>query len=458
MTIAEQIANRLWQPWLLGLFLLTGLYCSVRSGFFQLFGIRRWWRGSVGSLLSKRKRTTCDGSLTQTQALATALASTIGTGSIAGVATAIFFGGAGAVLWMWVSALLGMMIGFVEKSLAIKHRRYTPSGGWEGGPMCYMERGLGWRLGAKWFSFWCVFAALSGGAMVQSNSIATSLSAAFGFPRLCVGIATALLVGVVVLGGIGRVGRVSEKLVPLMAALFLGAGLIVVLAHRDRLLSVLQEIVAAALTPRSLAGGAAGYGVLSALRYGVARGVFTNEAGVGSSAIAHASADTSDPTEEGFWGMFEVFFATLVVCTVTALAILTSDVYSAEAALTAIAEHAVTAEQTGAPLAGAAFATVLGQNGYTVVSVCLFLFAFTSLLGWSCYGEQGLACLTGEPRLRLPFRLVFLLAVVLGSVGDVTEVWALSDICNGLMAVPNLLAILSLTPKELKPLERKDRR
>lgn len=457
MTELERLADALWQPWLLGLFLLTGLICSARSGFFQIFGVRSWWKGSVGSLLSKKKRPARGDGLTQTQALATALASTIGTGSIAGVATAIFFGGAGAVFWMWVSALLGMMIGFVEKALAVKYRRPTPRGGWEGGPMCYMERGLGWRLGSKWFSFWCVCAALSGGAMVQSNSISASLSAAFGFDRLGVGIVTALLVGVVVLGGIGRVGRVSERLVPIMAALFLGAGLFVVACHGDRILSTLREIVSAALLPRSLAGGAAGYGVLSALRYGVARGVFTNEAGVGSSAIAHAAADTSDPTAEGFWGMFEVFFATLVVCTVTALAILTSGVYSAEAALAAIGEHTVTAEQTGAPLAGAAFATVLGQNGYTVVSVCLFLFAFTSLLGWCCYGEQGLAALTGEPRLRSPFRGVFLLAVVLGSVGDVTEVWALSDICNGLMAVPNLLAILCLTSETIQPLREKDR-
>lgn len=457
MSGLEQLADALWKPWLLGLFLAVGLYCSVRSGFFQLFGLRRWWNGSVGQLLRGRKRTTRGGGLTQTQALATALASTIGTGSIAGVATAIFFGGAGAVFWMWVSAFLGMMLGFVEKLLAVKYRSHTAQGGWEGGPMRYMERGLGWRLGAKWFSFWCVCAALSGGAMVQSNSISAALSAAFGFDRLGVGVVTALLVGSVILGGIGRVGRVSEKLVPLMAALFLSAGLIVIICHSERLLPTLREIVTAAFCPRSVAGGAAGYSVQSALRYGVARGVFTNEAGVGSSAIAHAAADTSDPVEEGFWGMFEVFFATLVVCTVTALAILTSGVYSPDAALNAIGEHAVTAELTGAPLAGAAFASVLGQSGYTVVSVCLFLFAFTSLLGWSCYGEQGLASLTGEPRLRLPFRVVFLLAVVLGSVGDVTEVWALSDICNGLMAVPNLLAIFCLTSEALRALKRGDR-
>lgn len=455
MMIAEQIADRLWQPWLLGLFLLTGLYCSVRSGFFQLFGLKTWWTRSVGSLFRKPKKSK-SGSLTQLQVLSTALASTIGTGSIAGVATALFFGGVGAIFWMWVSAFLGLMIGFVEKSLAVKYRRKTRNGDREGGPMYYMERCLGWRFGAKWFSVWCVLAALTGGAMVQSNSISASLSAAFGFDRLWVGIVTALSVGVVVLGGLKRVGQVSEKLVPIMAGLFLSTGIAVILCHADQILPALREIIACALFPRSVAGGAAGYGVSAAVRYGVARGVFTNEAGVGSSAIAHASADTDSPVEEGCWGIFEAFFATLVVCTVTALALLTSGVYVAENALTAITAQTVTAEMTGAPLAGAAFATVFGQWGYTIISVSLFLFAFTSLLGWSCYGERGLSYLTKNPRLRTLYRLIFLLAVVVGSVGEIAQVWALSDICNGLMAVPNLLSVLVLTSEVMRELREEE--
>ncbi len=448
----ERLADALWQPWLLGLFLLVGLWCSVRSGFFQFFGLLRWLRGSLGSLFQARpgKRS---GGLTQFQALATALASTIGTGSIAGVATAIFFGGPGAVFWMWVSAVVGLMTSFVEKTLAVKYRRRTGQG-WEGGPMEYLSRRLGWKRAAVWFSIWCVAASLTGGAMVQSNSIAAAVSAALGWDRLAVGAAVAFCTGVVILGGIGRVGRVSEKLVPAMALVFLSAGTVVIAAHREMVLPALRQIVACALTPKAAAGGASGYAISTALRYGVARGVFTNEAGVGSSAMAHAAADVDRPAQEGYWGMFEVFFATVLVCGVTALCILTSGVYDPGAALAAIEGGSVTGAMTGAPLSAAAFATVFGRWGSLIVAFCLLLFAFTSLLGWSYYGERGLAYLMGGQKLRGFFRGVFLVTVVLGSVGSVSGVWALSDICNGLMAVPNLLAVAVLAPEAMGELEK----
>ncbi len=445
----ERVADGLWQPWLLGLFLLVGLRCTVSSGFFQLLGLRRWLGGLASSLLRGGRKSGEGGGLTQLQALSTALASTIGTGSIAGVATAIFFGGPGAVFWMWVSALLGLMTSFVEKTLAVKYRRRAGNG-WEGGPMEYMERRLGWRWGAGWFSLWCVLASLTGGALVQSNSISAALSAGFDLDRLGVGIVVALCTGGVILGGIGRVGRVSEKLVPAMALLFLSTGILVIAAHAERLLPALEQILSCALTPQAGVGGALGYTVSSALRYGIARGVFTNEAGVGSSAMAHAAADAASPAQEGYWGMFEVFFATLVVCSVTALTILTSGVYDPAGALAALESGTVTGEMTGAPLAGAAFSTLFGRWGSAIVAVCLLLFAFTSLLGWDYYGERALIHLTGEEGLRGPFRLIFLATVVLGSVGQVGQVWALSDICNGLMALPNLLAVMVLAPEALR--------
>lgn len=448
----ERLADGLWQPWLLGLFLLVGLWCSAGSGFFQLFSLKTWLRGSIGSLGRRGKKAKGSG-LTQLQALSTALASTIGTGSVAGVATAIFFGGPGAVFWMWVSALVGMMTSFVEKTLAVKYRRPAPDGGWEGGPMEYLEKRLHWKWAAKWFSLWCVLASLTGGALVQSNSISSALSAALGWEPLAVGVVTALCTGAVVVGGVGRVGRVSEKLVPAMALLFLGAGGIVLFAHRAALLPTLQTIVTCALTPRAAAGGAAGYTVSAALRYGVARGVFTNEAGVGSSAMAHAAADAESPAQEGYWGIFETFFATLVVCSVTALCILASGVYDPHAALSALTHNAVTADMTGSPLAAAAFATVFGQWGSVVVAVCLLLFAFTSLLGWEYYGERGLSHLAGKRQGRGAFRVLFLLAVAAGSVGNVGQVWVLSDISNGLMALPNLLAIAVLAPEAWKELK-----
>ena len=453
----EKIADGLWQPWLLGLFLLVGLWCTLGSECFPLFGGKLWFKDSVGSLFRKRRKAPAGG-LTQFQALSTALASTIGTGSIAGVATAIFFGGPGAVFWMWVSAALGLMTSFVEKMLSVKYRKKAPGGGWEGGPMVYIGWRLGWRGAAKWFSLWCVMASLTGGALVQSNSISAALHAAVGWDRLTVGVVTALATGVVILGGIGRVGKVSEKLVPVMAALFLFTGCGVILAHWEAILPALRQIVTCALAPKAVFGGAAGYSVSTALRYGVARGVFTNEAGVGSSAMAHAAADTDSSVREGFWGMFEVFFATLVVCTVTALVILTSGVYDPAAALGALAEGTVTGEMTGAPLVSAAFSTLYGGWGGMIVAFCLLMFAFTSLLGWSYYGEQGLCHLTGDNTLKAPFRLIFLLTVAAGSVGGVGQVWALSDICNGLMALPNLLAIAVLAPEAWGALKNYRRR
>lgn len=449
----ERLADTIWQPWLLGLFLLVGLWCGLRGGFFPLLGAGAWLRGSVGSLLRTKKKA-AGGGLTQFQALSTALASTIGTGSIAGVATAIFFGGPGAVFWMWCSALLGLGTSFVEKTLAVKYRVRAKGGGWEGGPMVYLEKRLGWRFAAKWFSLWCVLSSLSGGALVQSNSISAALHAAFGWDRLAVGAVVAVCTGAVILGGVGRVGKVSEKLVPAMAGLFLTTGCAVIAAHREAVLPALRQIAACALTPKAALGGAAGYTVSGALRYGVARGVFTNEAGVGSSAMAHAAADTESPAQEGFWGMFEVFFATLVICTVTALCILTSGVYDPACALDALRAGTVTEEMTGAPLTAAAFGTVFGRWGSVIVAVCLLLFAFTSLLGWSYYGERGLAHLTGEERLRVPFRGIFLLTAALGSVGGVGQVWALSDICNGLMALPNLLAVAVLAGEAWRELKK----
>ena len=319
--------------------------------------------------------------------------------------------------------------------------------------MCYIARCLGSPFLAAWFSLSCVAASLAGGNLVQSNSIAASLEAAFGWDRLAVGIVTALLTGAVILGGIGRIGKVSEKLVPCMALLFLGGGIVVLIVHRSALPAALERIFTAALTPRAALGGGMGYGMAAAMRYGVARGVFTNEAGMGTSAIAHAASNTRDPAEQGMWGIFEVFIATIFVCSVTALVILTSGVYQEEAALAAIQAGAVTRSMTGAPLSAAAFATVYGPFGGAFVSICLLLFAFTSLLGTSYYGERGLQYLTGSDRWKLPFRAAFLAAIVMGSVGDVAVVWQLADIFNGLMALPNLCALLALSPEALSLLK-----
>ena len=441
------VGDAIWNPWLLGLFLLTGLYYSVRTGFFQVFGLRQWLGETLGSLRQGHQRRGSAGGLTQVQALATALASTIGTGSIAGVATAIFFGGPGAVFWMWVSAFLGMMTSWAEKALAVAYREHAPGGGWQGGPMCYIARGLHAPALAGVFSLCVVAASLGGGNMVQANSIATALHAAFGWDRLAVGGITALITGAVILGGVGRIGRVSEKLVPCMALLFLGGGGIVLICHAQAVPQALADIVTGAWTPQAALGGGAGYSMAAALRYGVARGVFTNEAGMGSSAMAHAAAQVDHPAQEGMWGIFEVFVATILVCSVTALVILTSGVYEPQAALAALEAGVIPPHLLGAPLSAASFATVLGRGGSLLVTVCLLLFAFTSLLGWSYYGERGLSWLTGSGRWIWPYRLAFLAAIPLGAVGDLAAVWQLADIFNALMALPNLAALLLLSPQ-----------
>ncbi len=453
MDVFARIGDAIWNPWLLGCFLLVGGYYSVCTGFFQVFGLPLWLKTTIGGLLRPKAHRRGTG-LTQIQALATALASTIGTGSIAGVATAIFYGGPGAVFWIWVSALLGMMTGCAEKILAVRYRSKSPEGGWEGGPMEYMKKGLRAPFLAGWFSFCCVAAALSGGSMVQANSISTVLESVFGCNRLSVGVAAALLTGCVIVGGIGRIGRVSEALVPAMALLFIGGGVVVVGVHAAELPRVLGSIFTSAWTPKAAAGGGVGYGVAAAMRYGIARGVFTNEAGLGSSAMAHAAANVEEPAEQGMWGIFEVFVATILICSVTALVILTSGVYSQTEALWAIEMAAVAPSMLGAPLSAAAFGTVFGQFGGAFVALSLLLFAFTSLLGWSYYGERGLAYLTETRQFTTAYRIVFLLCAVAGSVGDVTLVWQLADICNGLMALPNLITLFLLSPEALRLLRR----
>lgn len=450
MGFVERLTDFMWNPWLLGLFLITGLYYSARTGFFQLFGAKRWLGATVGSLLRPKKGS--GSGITRVQALATALASTIGTGSIAGVATAIFFGGPGAVFWMWVSALLGMMTGCGEKVLTLCYRRQRSDGSWEGGPMHYLAHGLHSPFLAGWFALACVGGALVGGDLVQSNSIAQAMHDLFGWERLAVGVVTALLAGIVMMGGIGRIARFSEYLVPVMALLFLGSGAVVLWVRRAFLLPALRLILTSALNPAAAAGGVGGYTISAALRYGVARGVFTNEAGMGSSALAHANADTTMPGEQGMWGILEVFAATLVICTMTALVILTTGIYDPEQVLGAIRSGDFSGVEMGVSLTSSSFAVVLGRVGEWVVSVCLLLFAFSSLLGWSYYGEAALGWLVKGKYRHMVWRIVFLAATVAGSVGDVGFVWQLVDLFTALMALPNLAALIALSPQVLDSL------
>lgn len=446
----ERLADFMWNPWLLALFLVTGLFYSVRTGFFQLFGMGVWMRATLGSLLAGKTRR--GAGITRFQALATALASTIGTGSVAGVATAIFFGGPGAVFWMWVSALLGMMTGCAEKILAVRFRRRNADGTWEGGPMHYLAHGLHSPFLAGWFAVFCVGGALVGGNLVQSNSIAQALHTLIGWEELLAGVVTAVLAGAVLMGGLGRIARFSEIFVPVMALLFLGSGAAVLWVRRAYLPQTLNLILQSALSPAAAAGGVGGYGITAALRYGVARGVFTNEAGMGSSALAHANADTKMPGEQGMWGILEVFVATIVICTMTALVILTTGIYDPAQALSAIRSGDFSGVAVGVALTASSFAVVLGSAGEGMVCICLVLFAFSSVLGWSYYGEAALGWFVRGKMARVLWRVVFLAVIVVGSTVDVGLVWQLVDLFTALMALPNLAALLVLSPQVLDSL------
>ena len=348
MSLLGRLADALWNPWLLGLFLFTGLALTVGSGFFPLRRLRLWWRVTAGSLLHT-SRASKGGGISSLQALATALASTIGTGSIAGVAMAIYLGGPGAVFWMWASALLGMSTGCVEKLLSVQYQTAAPGGGRQGGPMFYLQDGLHAPRLAAWFALACLPATLAGGNLVQAGSIASALQSAFGWDRLPVGMGTALLAGLVMVGGMGRVARVSERLVPAMALLYLGSGALVLLVRAAELPRAFALIFSCALNPEAALGGGSGYVLSAALRHGVARGVFTNEAGLGTSAMAHGAARADHPARQGMWGIFEVFVSTLLVCTVTALVILVSGVYVPEEALRQLQSGQVPGSSLGGP-------------------------------------------------------------------------------------------------------------
>ncbi len=446
MAFFKALGDWLWGGPLLAAFLVVGLWYSFGSGFFQIFGLPTWWRATAGSLFRRKKDRKQGRGVTQLQALSTALAATIGTGSIAGVATAILYGGPGAVFWMWMSALLGMAVSCAEKTLAVRHREKGPDGRWRGGPMEYIAKGLRLPGLAKLFALFCVAETLAGGNLAQANSIATSLSTAAGANPVAVGVALAAVTFLVLAGGIKRVGKLCELLVPAMALLFVGGGLAVVAANWRAVPVAFQQIIAYAFAPRAVAGG---YAMGTALRYGVARGVFTNEAGLGMSAIAHACADVDEPAEQGMWGIFEVFFATVVICTVSSLVILTSGVYDPVQALALVEANAVPDGMLGAPLTAAGFATLFGEAGEWIVSVSLILFAFTSLLGSGYYGRRGMESLTSARWAHWLYQLAFPVCVILGAMGDLTAVWQLVDVFNGLLAAVNLPALLLLSPEAL---------
>ncbi|HEM3636804.1 TPA: sodium:alanine symporter family protein [Streptococcus suis] len=433
LELFKAINNLVWGPPLLILLVGTGVYFTLRLGMFQVSKLPTAFRLIFSSDQSGQ------GDVSSFAALCTALAATVGTGNIVGVATAITTGGPGALFWMWVAAFFGMATKYAEGFLAIKYRTKDADGQAAGGPMHYITLGMGqkWKPLAVFFAVSGVLVALLGmGTFSQVNSIASSMSSSFGLAPQLVSIVTAISIAFFIFGGIEKISDVSTKIVPFMAILYILASLIVLLVHWDELLPTLGLVLKSAFSPAAAVGGFVGATVKEAIQRGIARGVFSNESGLGSAPIAAAAAKSDNPVEQGLISMTGTFIDTIIICTLTGLTILVTGQWSVEGL-------------EGAPLTQAAFATVFGNAGSIALTISLVLFAFTTILGWSYYGERCIEFLFGTKSI-LPYRLLFVAMVALGGFLKLDLIWTIADIVNGLMALPNLIALLALSPVVIK--------
>jgi len=432
--LLNSISSFVWGPVILTLLLGTGAYLMLGLLFMPLRQLlpafTLLWRGREDDDLD-------DGEISPFNALMTSLAATIGTGNIAGVATAIFLGGPGAIFWMWLTALVGMATKYAEAVLAVNYREVNEKGAYVGGPMYYIKNGLGkrWHWLAYVFAFMGAVAAFGIGNTIQANSVADALGKTFNVPAWQTGLVMALLVYAVLLGGIKRIGNVASKLVPFMGIAYVLAAGLIIIQRLDAVPAALQLIVNDAFTGTAAAGGFAGAGVMAAIRFGVARGVFSNEAGLGTAPIAHAAAKTSNPVQQGKIAMLGTFIDTIIVCSMTALVIILTGSW--------------TSGETGASLSAHAFAMGLPGYGEYVVSVGLAVFALTTLLGWSYYGERCVEYISSTAVVPY-YRVAWVLAIPIGAVVDLDLIWLIADVLNGLMAIPNLIALLLLSPVVFK--------
>lgn len=421
--------NIVWGPGMLVLLVGTGLYLTFGLRFFTF---RNFGRG-LKNLWAGRKNQSKDGEISPFNALMTALAADIGTGNIVGVSTAIYIGGPGALFWMWITALVGMATKFSEVLLSVHYREKTPAGNWVGGAMYFIKNGLGpkWMWLGSCFALFGIVACIGTGAMVQGNSIGEALSKNMSIPTWVTALILLVCAGAVLIGGVKRIGSVAGKIVPFMALLYVALSLVVIFLHIDQVPAVFKWVIVEAFTPTAAQGGFAGATVMMAIRMGMARGVFSNEAGLGTAPMAHAAATSASPLTQATIGMLDTFIDTIIVCSMTGFAILVTGEW--------------TSGKTGAALTSAAFEGVFPGFGAIAVSLCLTLFAFTTALGWCVYGERCSIYFFGD-RAQLPFRIIYCLAIAVGVLSQLDVVWLLADTCNALMAIPNLIAILLLSP------------
>lgn len=439
-TVNSAINGFVWGPIMLALLVGTGVFLTCRTGWVQVRRFGYIMKNTVGSLFRKSDKDH-GSNLSPFQAVTTALAGTVGTGNIAGVTGAIFVGGPGAVFWMWVSAFFGMCTKYAEIALALQYRVTDEKGAHKGGPMYYIENGLGksWKPLAVLFSILGGLASFGIGNIAQSSEIAGAMDGLFGMNSMVTGVLLAVVVGIVVIGGVKRIGQVASYLVPFMAIFYILAGVVVIVMRIGDVPAVLANIFTSAFSFESVGGGVFGYAIMVAMKQGFARGVFSNEAGLGSAPIAHAASSTDEPVEQAMWGVFEVFIDTIIICTITSLTVLLSGLELGEGALATYASKGAAAVQ--------AFNTILpGELGGLIIQISLLFFALSTILSWSYYGERCWGYLTKDNRaVQIVYKAAFVLMCIVGATGSGQLMWDIADTLNGMMAIPNLIGLLALS-------------
>lgn len=429
--IIKAIDGVVWGPIMLVFLIGMGLYLTIRMGFFQFRRFGYTMKNTLFSMFDKKQHQKDASGVSPFQAMATAMAGTIGTGSIAGLATAIVAGGPGAIFWMWVSALLGMVTKFSEIVLSIKFREKNDKGEWVGGPMYYLQNGLKQKWLAVLFAIFAMCACLGTGNATQSNSIAMAIESNFHVPMWITGIVLTVIAAAVILGGMRRIASVNEKLVPVMAVFYVACAVVCLALNITKVPAAFALIFEEAFNFKAAFGGVAGFGIMKAMQFGFSRGVFSNEAGLGSAPMAHAASSTTDPVKQALWGMFEVFFTTIIICTLSGLIIITAGLYQTGL--------------DGAALSSASFNEILPGVGGIGVAIATVFFALSTILGWAYYGEVSIGYLTNKSKTAvMVYRIIYVLFVFIGTVASLDVIWGFSSIMNGLMAIPNLIGVVGL--------------
>ncbi len=430
--INDGINSIVWGPFMLALLILMGIFLSYKTKFLQFRKFGYMMKNTIFGVFSKNQHEKDSSGVSPFQAVATAMAGTIGTGSIAGIATAIVSGGPGAIFWMWISALLGMVTKYAEIVLSLRFREKNAKGEWVGGPMYYIRNGLNLKWLAALFAIFAMIACLGTGNATQSNSIAIALDSTFNVEPWITGVVLTLIAGGVILGGMRRIASVNEKLVPFMAVFYVLCAVIALVLNLDKIPAAFELIFREAFNFRAAGGGIAGYGIMTAMHYGFSRGVFSNEAGLGSAPIAHAASSTKDPVKQGLWGMFEVFFTTIIICSLSGLIVLSSGLWT-------------TGEFQGSALSIAAFDSVIPGVGGIGVTLATIFFALSTILGWAYYGEVCVQYLMKKSkRAVLVYRCIYVAVVFIGAVGNLDLIWSISETMNGLMIIPNMIGVIGL--------------